>query len=183
MPSKFVGQQEALAFTELSYPTFYALADNVQCAQNKSHISIMNNSGSGVSVAVRKLFPISNQLTAATGVGCRFELHKITAHTSGSDITPLACDSSNSLPALITVKSAATITGTTLVFPINMPNDEIGATGAFPTATIAAGTNWIPEADGMEYFTLRSGEGISVKQITSSTVGYFSWLIVFTVSG
>lgn len=183
MPSKRVGQEEALAFTELSYPTFYALADNVQCTQNKSHISIVNMSGSGTSVAIRKLFPINNTLGAVTGVMCRFELHKITAHSSGSDITPLACDSSNSLPAGITVKSAATISGSTLVFPINLTNDEIGATNAFPTATIAAGTNWIPEADGMEYFTLRNGEGISIKQITNSTVGYFSWLVVFTVSG
>lgn len=170
------------AVYQAALPTYYALADAVAFAANKHHISIMNAAGSGKVVSVKKMFIINTQLTALTGVAVRADVKRMTAHSAGTAITPVSCDSLNaSLPAEITVKTGATVTESSLLFPLTFTNDEAGATQAFPSTQLMAGINWMPEGVEIQETRLRPGEGLTVKQITSTTVGQFAWLIVFTV--
>ena len=171
------------AVYQAALPTYYALADAVTCAQNKQVISILNDTGSGKVVALKKLFIINTQLSTVTGVAIRSDVKRATAHSGGSTITPVAADSTNpAIPAQITVRSAATsVTESTLLFPLTYTNDELGATQAFPTAQLMAGLNWFPEGAEVQEVRLREGEGLTIKQITNSSVGQFAWLIVFTV--
>lgn len=171
------------AVYQAALPTYYALADAVTCAQNKQVISILNDTGSGKVVALKKLFIINTQLSTVTGVALRSDVKRATAHSGGSTITPVAADSTNpAIPAQITVRSAATsVTESTLLFPLTYTNDEVGATQAFPTAQLMAGLNWFPEGAEVQEVRLREGEGLTIKQITNSSVGQFAWLIVFTV--
>lgn len=170
------------AVYQASLPTYYALADAVTFAQNKQVISIMNESGSGKMLAIKKLFMINTQLSSVTGVAVRADLKKITAHSGGSSITCQSCDSTNpALPAQITVRSAATsVTEGALLFPLTFTNDEAGATQAFPSTQLMAGLNWVPEGVEIQEIRLREGEGITIKIITNSSVGQFAWLVVFT---
>lgn len=171
------------AVYQAALPTYYALADAVTCAQNKQVISILNDTGSGKVVALKKLFIINTQLSTVTGVALRSDVKRATAHSGGSTITPVAADSTNpAIPAQITVRSAATsVTESTLLFPLTYTNDELGATQAYPTAQLMAGLNWFPEGAEVQEVRLREGEGLTIKQITNSSVGQFAWLIVFTV--
>jgi hypothetical protein len=171
------------AVYQAALPTYYALADAVTCAQNKQVISILNDTGSGKVVALKKLFIINTQLSTVTGVAIRSDVKLATAHSGGSTITPVAADSTNpAIPAQITVRSAATsVTESTLLFPLTYTNDELGATQAFPTAQLMAGLNWFPEGAEVQEVRLREGEGLTIKQITNSSVGQFAWLIVFTI--
>lgn len=164
-------------------PTYYALADAVTFAANKHMISIHNAVGSGVMIVLKKMFLINNALAAVTGVMLRQEVKRFTvAHTVGTTITPTTCDSTNpALPAQVTCKTGATVTDVSLVFPITFNNDELGATQAFPSTALQAGINWLPEGNEVQEIRLREGEGITIKNITNTTVGSFSYLIVFTV--
>lgn len=170
------------AVYQAALPTFYALADAVTFAQNKHAISILNGSGSGKVVAIKKLFMINTQLSGVTGVAVRCDVKRITAHSAGTTVTPVSCDTTNpSLDANITVKTAATpVTEGALLFPLTFTNDEVGATQAFPSSQLMAGLNWLPEGAEVQEVRLREGEGLTVKVITNTTVGQFAWLMVFT---
>lgn len=171
------------AVYQAALPTYYALADAVTCAQNKQVISILNGTGSGKVVALKKLFIINTQLSTVTGVALRSDVKRATAHSGGTVVTPASADSANpAIPAQITVRTAATsVTESTLLFPLTYTNDEVGATQAFPSAQLMAGLNWFPEGAEVQEVRLREGEGLTIKQITNSTVGQFAWLIVFTI--
>ena len=171
------------AVYQAALPTYYALADAVTCALNKQVISILNDTGSGKVVALKKLFIINTQLSTVTGVALRSDVKRATAHSGGTVVTPASADSANpAIPAQITVRTAATsVTESTLLFPLTYTNDEVGATQAFPTAQLMAGLNWFPEGAEVQEVRLREGEGLTIKQITNSSVGQFAWLIVFTV--
>lgn len=170
------------AVYQAALPTYYALADAVTFAQNKQVISIMNETGSGKMIAIKKLFMINTQLSSVTGVAVRADVKKITAHSGGSSITCQSCDSTNAaLPAQVTVRSAATsVTEGAILFPLTFTNDEAGATQAFPSTQLMAGLNWVPEGVEIQEIRLREGEGMTIKIITNSSVGQFAWLIVFT---
>jgi len=164
-------------------PTYYALADNVAFAANKQMISIHNAAGSGKLVVIKKLYLINLALAAVTGVAVRQDVKRFSAvHTAGTAVVPVACDSNNpAIPAAITVKTGATLTDVTLLFPLTFANDEVGATQAFPSVQLQAGINWFPEGSEVQEIRLREGEGITVKNITSTTVGSFAYMLVFTL--
>ena len=169
------------AVYQSSLPTFYALADTVAFAANKHHIALMNSAGSGKVVSIRKLFHINLALTAVTGVAIRFDVKRATVVSAGTAITPVSCDSADTLPSGITVATGATVTEGALLYPVTTQNDEITAANTAVANYLAMMTNLQPEGPEIKELRLRPGEGLTVKQITSSTVGTFGWLVVFTV--
>lgn len=163
-------------------PTYYAVADATAFANTKTHFSIVNESGSGVMVAIKKIFPINLSISGVTGAALRMEARKLTAHSGGSAITPQSCDSSNpALPAQITVKTNATPTGTTLLYPFIITMEEETATGALTKNLFQSLMNLQPEGIELQEYRLREGEGFSIYQSTNSTVGSYAWFMVFTV--
>lgn len=163
--------------------SFYVLADDVPFAVNTQALSLLNAAASGVAIRIHKLFLINTILMDAAGTRIRFDVKRATAHSGGTLLTPVGCDSENAaLPDGVTARTGATsVTEGSKLFPLLLPNDEIGYTQAFWQPQILAGFNWMPEGLEMQELTLREGEGITVKQITSSVIGTFSWLVVFTV--
>lgn len=169
------------AVFQSALPTFYALADAVAFAANKHHIAVMNAAGSGKMVSIRKIYHINLSLLAVTGVAVRFDVKKATAVSAGTAITPQSCDSDDTLPAGITVATGATVTEGALLYPVTTQNDELTAANTAIANYLMQATNLQPEGIEIKEYRLRPGEGLTVKQITSSTVGSFAWLIVFTV--
>jgi hypothetical protein len=165
-----------------SLETWIGYADAVAYAANKQMISLLNASGSGKIVKVRKLFLVNLALAAVTGVAVRLDVKRITAHSAGTVITPQAMDSQNAvLPVGITLRTGSTVTEGALLFPITMANDEVGATQAFPSSLLMQGFNWLFEHDATQDLVLREGEGLTVKNITSTTVGSLGIILLFTV--
>lgn len=169
------------AVYQTALPTFYAIADAVAFAANKHHISIFNGVGSGKMVAIRKLFHINLSLAAVTGVAVRFDARRSTAQSAGTAITPISCDTDDTLPAGITVATGATVTNGSLLYPITTQNDEINAANTAIANYLMQLTNLQPEGPEIKELRLRPGEGFTVQQITSTTVGSFAWLVAFTV--
>lgn len=163
-------------------PTYYALADAVALAANKHHISIFNATGSGVVVAVKKLFQINLSLAAVTGVALRFDMKRTTAQSAGTAITPVSMDTDNpALPSQVTVNTNGTITEGSLLYPFTTQSDEITAANTAVANYLTQFGNLALESTEMQELRLREGQGFTVKQITSSTVGSFAWLMAFTV--
>ena len=163
-------------------PTYNAVADAVAFANTKTHFSIVNESGSGVLISIRKLFPINVSIGALTGAALRMEARKLTAHSGGTAITAQSCDSTNpALPAQVTIKTNGTPTGTTLLYPFIITTEEETATAALTKNVFQAMTNLQPEGPEQQEYRLREGEGFSIYQSTNATVGSFAWFMVFTV--
>lgn len=163
--------------------SYYAYADAVACAASKHHISILNGAGSGKVIKVRKVFPCDLTTAAITGVALRFDFKLATALSAGTAIIPVKADSLNAnLPAQVLVKTNGTVTESSLLWPYTTCNDEIGATQQTGVGNqLMQALNSIPDGNEIQELTLREGEGLTVKQITSSAVGSFGWLMVFTV--
>lgn len=170
------------AIFNAAMPTYYALADAVAFAANKHHIAVWNNAGSNQVLALKKLFHINLSLAAVTGVALRFDAKKVTAiPTGGTDITAQSVDSLNPSLANVTIKTNATVTEGALMFPITTQNDEITAANTAVANYLAQIGNLAIEGVETQEWRLRPGEGLTIKQITSTTVGSFAWLAVFTV--
>lgn len=162
-------------------PTYYAVADAVAFANSKTHFSIVNEAGSGLLLAIRKLYAINLSIGAVTGAALRMEARRLTAHSGGTAITAQSCDSTNpALPAQVTIKTNGTPTGTTLLYPFIVTTEEETATGALTKNVFQAMMNLQPEGPEQQEYRLREGEGFSVFQSTNATVGSFAWFMVFT---
>ncbi len=162
-------------------PTYYALADAVAFATNKHHISIFHTAGSNQLVAIRKLFHINLSLSAVTGVALRFNAHRTTAQSAGTSITAVSADSTNPALSNVLLATGATVTNGPLLYPITTQNDELTAANTAIANYLMQFGNLAIEGIETQEFRLRPGEGMTVQQITASTVGSFAWLMVFTV--
>lgn len=168
------------AVYQTGLPAFYAVADSVALAANKHHISIFNGTADKM-VIVRKLFQINNQLASVTGAALRFSAFRSTAQSAGTAITPVAADLDDTLPAGITVATGATVTNGGLLFPYVTQSDEMNAANTAVANYLSQYNNLLMESNEMKELRLRPGQGFTVQQITSSTVGNFAWLMGFTV--
>jgi undecaprenyl pyrophosphate phosphatase UppP len=163
-------------------PTYYVLADAVAFAANKHHLTIWNNAGSNQLISLKKLFHINLSLGAVTGVALRFDAKKVTAlPTAGTDITAQSADSANPALTNVTIKTNATVTEGALMWPITTQNDELTAANTAVANYLMQLGNLAIEGVETQEWRLRPGEGLTIKQITSSTVGSFAWLAVVTV--
>lgn len=162
--------------------SFVAYANAVVFAANKHHIDIFNAAGSGKIVKVKKLFAVNLQTVAVTGIVNRFDVKKSTNATGGTAVTPEKLDSDNAnLPAGITVGTGRTVTEGNVLFPWLASSEEETAVVALSKSLFQQAVNILMEGNEIQELTLREGQGMTVKQITSSAVGSFGWILVFTV--
>lgn len=164
-------------------PTYYIWSTPAACAQNRQVLSILNASGSTVLVKVRKLFLINAQLSAVTGVGAQWDVKRATAHSGGTLITPETVDSADgAINASVTCRSGATsVTEGNLLFSTYSNTDEVLSSAGSLNAGLYALISLMPEGPEIKELNLRAGEGLTVKQITNTTVGTYGALAVVTV--
>lgn len=160
--------------------TYLVMADAVAFAANKHHITLFNAAGSGVTVRIHQIRPINLSLAAISGVGIRFDIRRVAgAPSAGTTLTPEKFDANNNnLPAGVTVRTGGTVSNGNLLFPFALNNDEIPLTGL--QGNLQLKNIWLNEIKNQP-FVVREGEGITVQQITASTIGSFAWLMVFSV--
>lgn len=177
-------QSSSLPITESETATFSAYITDVAIAQNKSMISILNAGGSAVKIKIREIRVINVRTTATTGVVAEFQLLRITAHSSGTTITPISHDSTDTLNGSVTVRSAGTVTETAGALRRWLWSSDEWGTGATDVESFDhAFQNSLPQyKTGIKEkpFTLNAGQGLHLKEITNSTNGTFDLLIVFT---
>ncbi|HEX5780738.1 MAG TPA: hypothetical protein VFX80_02390 [Solirubrobacteraceae bacterium] len=163
-------------------PTYMLWTPSTACALNRFHHAVLNNAGSGQVLRVRKLFLCNAALAAVTGVGLQFDVKRISTLTGGTAITANPADTGDGALTNYTASHGGSGTEGVVLFSWYTNNDEIGLTGGFPQATIQALTSLLPEGPEIRELTLNPGEGFVLKQITSSTAGFFGVLSVITKS-
>jgi hypothetical protein len=175
-----------ISTTETEAVTFTVYGLGIAIGNNKSMVSIVNASGSTVKIRIREVRIINVQNTAVTGVIADYRLLRCTSHSSGTAITPLAHDTSNTaLSGSVTAKTGATITGeaTAPLRRWQFSTDEwgVGASDVESSShDVQMNRSLFETAPKTETITLNANEGITIKQVTNSTVGTFDILVVFT---
>lgn len=164
-------------------PLFLALADTVAFAQNKHHISIFNTAESTNLIRLERLHFVNLSLVAVTGVAVRFDVKRTTGQSAGTAVacTPYdTADTSLLDTSKIRVATGATIVEGSLRYPVVTNNDEIGATAATLPGLLSR-VNVFTSEGSVKRGVLRPGEGLTVKQITNTTVGSFAWVLQFAL--
>lgn len=166
-------------------PTYYIWTGPIAFAQNKHFLSLFNNAGSGYNLRIRALQLVNLQIAAISGVACQFDIYRTTAQSAGTSIIPVKADSANpNWPSGILVAKEATVTNGSQLWSIVTGNDEITAAsglrheqfGLFDLGGI------VPNMFDIQPLTIRPGDGgITVQQITSTTVGSYGVLAVVTL--
>lgn len=165
--------------------TFVVSARGVAIGNGKSMLSLVNASGSSIVLKLRELYIVNVQNTAVTGVIAEFQLKRIVGHSAGTALTPAPYDTSDSLNDSITARTGATVTseGSDIFRRLTWSSDEWGV-GAQDVESqdhgVQAMFNIVRQFPGCKPFTLRANQGLTLKQITNSTVGTFDVIAVFT---
>lgn len=168
--------------------TFTGVATDIAVANNKSIFSIVNASGSTVTVRISAIYITSVQTTAVTGVVGNFELRRITNHSAGTSITAIEkMDSTDSLNASVTVRTNGTVTSesTNLLWRSVFSTDEWSVNNAIDTSAEGHLLStmfpiWKRADFDNKPIILNANEGLTVKFATNSSVGTFDIMIVFT---
>ena len=173
------------ATSEIEPATFIACAENTTIGNNKSMFSLLNASGSSVVVKIRALWLINSRSTAITGVVSLFFLRRMTGHSSGTSITPMAHDSGDSLSASVTAQTNGTISGEASenLRQFKWSSDEWGVGGVDVESydhTIQQIFPALYAVQKTKPITLRAGEGITLKHVVNSTAGTFDVCCLFT---
>jgi hypothetical protein len=164
---------------------FAAVYDRIVPAANK-HMATLWNGAAGRKLTIARVYRMNWQVSAVTGVMLEQELRFITAHSGGTSSQIIADDTQIALTSGIVATSGATVTQDTgsrsLIRRVLACNEEaVLASGYALVGTgfsIDAALVWMkrPSSIGI---VLRQNEGLTIKNITSSTIGSCSYVIEF----
>lgn len=168
--------------------TFVTQVTGTAIAQNKSMISILNATTSSAVIKIQEIKIINAQTTDNTGVTAEFRFLRTTGHSAGTLMNILTFDTNDVVDSNVTVRTGATITGEAVVpfFTYRWSSDDFTVTGLdADDAEVRehALQNLIPiykTSINLKPITLRSNQGLTIKQITNSTAGTFNIIIVFS---
>lgn len=172
-----------VAETELA--TFTIYGSSIAIGNNKSMVSLLNASGSTVVLKIRDISIINTQTAVATGILADFRLLRCTGHSVGTTITPESHDTDDSLNASFTARTGGTIAGegTAVYRRWQFSTDEWGAGSLDVESEQHAIGQHLPvyqQSWKGKAFTLRAGQGFTIKQVTNSTVGTFDLILTVT---
>jgi hypothetical protein len=163
-------------------PTFYVVFDRVQPGENK-YVATLWNGSSTQKLVVQRIRVYNWQVTSVTGVLLEQQLEFITARTAGTSIPIRTCDTTDTVPVGVSADTnSMSVTTGHVVERIFATNDEMALT----TNNIAtwrvelAGAIIYDRKPGTKGHTLRTGQGLSVKNLTKSAVGSVSYIFEFT---
>jgi hypothetical protein len=193
MPVTLASNQSAIPVTatitggqgETELATFVVYAQDIAIGNAKSMVSLVNTSGSTVKVKIREIRVINVQNTAVTGVIADFRLLRCVSHSAGTSLTPSSHDTTDSLNGSVTARTGATIAteGTAVLRRWQWSTDEWGV-GAQDVESqdhgVALNNPLYEPISKTKPITLNANEGITIKQVTNSTVGSFDLVLVFT---
>lgn len=166
-------------------PTWCMQSGFIALAANKLFFDLFNATGSGKILQVLAI-ALQKDMSTQTGVAIQFDLHKTTSvGTGGTGITPVKLDSGNAaLSGSVTARFAASggaALGDKLIsrfYHSEETNTAAQTQEAFPF--------WPPVIlPGLHFhqpIMIRENEGLTLKQITSSTAGTYNVWVLFTTT-
>lgn len=167
-------------------PTFTVFAQDVVLGNDKSLLSLALASGDPRVLRLREVWIRNAKTTAVTGVATLFELRRITGHSGGTVQTPVARDSADTLPAEVTSRTGATVSGEG-----GVEHRWVWSSDEWGPGTLDVEGHAIPFQNLWPVLrkhdpqtkppSIRGGQGYHVKCATNTTAGAFDILFVFTV--
>lgn len=167
-------------------PTFVSYVADVAIGNNKSMISILNASGSGVKIKIRDVKIINNKTTGLVGIASDFRFFRFTGHTGGTLITPQTLDTTDTLNVNVSSRTGSTISGESPnpLFRYLWSSDEWGPgtldTESYDHALQTVFSNYGQNSNKVKPIVLNPGEGLHIKHVVNSTIGNFDFIIFFT---
>jgi hypothetical protein len=165
-----------------SFPTYYAVYDRIVPAANKYMATLFNTSTTR-KVVVTHVWRFNWQVSAVTGIMLEQYLARITARTAGTAVTIFADDTADTLSAGISADTNSTsVTENHIIVRSFASSEEmaLAATGMALTLGIDDSNEVLyRRREGQRGLTLRQNQGLSVRNVTSSTVGTVSYIIEF----
>lgn len=165
------------------YPSFYAFFDRIAPAANK-YMATLFNASSTRKVVVQRVFRLHTRESGAGGVNLDQYLARITARTAGTSVTIRAEDTADTLSSGISADTGSTsVTEDHIVKRLFAHAKAVDLSNTAPlnlaALDIGAQTIWT-RAEGMRGITLRTNQGITIRNVTSSTAGNVSYIFEFT---
>jgi hypothetical protein len=169
---------------EPTYPSYYAVFDRIVPAANKYMATLFNTSATR-KVRIRRVWRFNWQITVVTGVLLEQYLARITARTAGTAVTIQADDTADTLSAGISADTnSSAVTEDHIVKRLFATSEEFVVGDVYVVENILAldPTQQLIYAPmlGGRGITLRQNQGITIRNVTSSTVGNVSYCIEFT---
>ena len=165
-------------------PTFFAVFDRIAPAANKYMATLFNTSATRV-VRVQQIWQLNWQVAAVTGVSLEQYAAFITARTSGTAVTSRSYDTADTLSAGISADTNSTSVTESYIFNRQLAVSEEGsAIGSQLGEDFRAQDRnfqliW-ERTKAAKGFTLRQNQGITIRNVTNSTVGTVSYFFEFT---
>lgn len=174
-----------LVVREKSNPTFSVYAANIDLANNKSMLSIVNTST--LKIRIKEIHLINSRTTAVTGVAADFRLFRCTGHSAGTLLTANTLDSSlAALDSGVTLRTNGTIAGesTNILFRWLLSSDEWGPgtldKEGLDNAFQLFGNPAIHSIPGASDLVINQNQGITLKNTTNTNAGTFDVFMIFT---
>jgi hypothetical protein len=165
--------------------SMYAVFDRIAPAANKV-MACLWNGAAGRKLVVNRVYRFNWQVSAQTGVMLEQEIREVTARSAaGTSASILSEDVDDVLTASILAEHGGTWTengGRGLLHRIFATNEEMVLAGA----NLAKDTALLHDAQlvywrrpGSKGWTIPTGRGLAIKNITNSTIGTVSYRIEF----
>ena len=175
----------ALAIHDYELATFNAIASNIETAQNKSMLSIMNTSSKVI--RIEEIYLINVRTSAVTGVMGVFELRRITGHSGGTVVSNVETyETGDILDSGVTVRTGSTVSGesSTLLWRSLFSTDEWGPGPMDVESNDHVFQTMFPvfvkKTNHTKTITLKSNQGLTIKFTPNSNTGQFDIFCVFT---
>jgi hypothetical protein len=164
--------------------TFYVVFDRIAPAANKYMATLFNTSATRV-VRLQQLWQLNWQVAAVTGVALEQYVAIITARTAGTSVPIHAYDSADTLSGGISADTiSASVTESHIVNRQLATSEEGSALGTqlgedFRAQDRGFQLLW-ERTKASKGFTFRQNQGITIRNVTGSTVGTVSYFVEFT---
>lgn len=161
--------------------TFYVMFDRIVPATNK-YMATLFNTSSTRKVNIQKIYRCNWQITAVTGVVLDQYLARITARTTGTSVAIKSVDTLDSVPSGIEADTnSSSVTEDHVIRRLGATNEELALSGqGIEMMNYGYSGPFYERQLFSKGLVLRQNEGITIRNITNSSVGSVSYIIEFT---
>lgn len=168
---------------ERTAPSYYAFFDRIAPAANK-YMATLFNTSSTRKVVVQRILRLHTRETGAGGVNLDQYVARITARVAGTAVTVRSDDTSDAVSSGISADTNSTVVVEDHIIRRLFAHAEaIDLTNTALLNMVALGMSMqviYERKEGMRGITLRQNQGVTVRNVTSSTAGNVSYVFEFT---
>jgi hypothetical protein len=164
-------------------PTFYAVFDRIAPAANKYMATLFNTSATK-KLIVYRVNRYNWQVSSVTGQTLDQYLARITARTAGTNVDIHSADTADTLPSGVSADTNSTaVTESHILRRMFASSEEANLSNSnfYNALTLDYSVAIYDRTQGTRGIVLRQNEGLTIRNVTNSTVGSVSYLFDFII--